>query len=107
MAGIDKAAFAVLKHYGEPFSSTAIKAELQSNESGHWGLRSLCCMLCPLLMASRCGGFSQVWLWKTFPHINPIRSDPAHELAREQRAHDRPKRATDTVDLNNQISHSR
>lgn len=86
----DKAAFAVLKHCSEPFSSTAIKAELQSNESRHWRPCSLCCVLCPLLMASRCGGISQVWLWKTFPHINPIRSDPAHELAREQRGHDRP-----------------
>ena len=77
----DKAALAVLKLCSEPFSSAAIKAELQSNESRRWGLSSLCCVLCPLLMASRCGGISQVWLWKTFPHINPIRSDPAHELA--------------------------
>lgn len=80
----DKAVLARLKCCSEPFSSAAIKAELQSNESRRWGLCSLCCVLCPLLMASRCGGISQVWLWKTFPHINPIRSDPAHELDSEQ-----------------------
>lgn len=62
----------------EALFSAAIKAELQSNESRRWGLSSLCCMLCPLLMASRCGPISQVWLWKTFPHINSIM---AHRLA--------------------------
>lgn len=54
---------------------TAIKAELQSNESRHrlgegsggQGFCSLCCVLCPLLMASRCGAISQVWLWKNIP----------------------------------------
>lgn len=85
---MDNAALAVGKGCSETFLlffflplSAAIKAELQSNESRRWGLSSLCCVLCPLLMASRCGGISQVWLWKTFPHINPIRSDPAHEPA--------------------------
>lgn len=86
------------------FFSAAIKVGLRSNESMGWGLSSLCCVLCPPLMGSRCGGISQVWLWKTFPHINPIRSDPEHELAGElvsRRACSRPpKLSTDSVDLN-------
>lgn len=106
MMEIDKAAFAALKRHTARISSAAIKAELQSNESRHWELCSFCCVLCPLLMASRCGGISQVWLWKTFPHINPIKSYPAHELAGEPACSRPPKRSTDAVDLNNQISHS-
>lgn len=81
-AEMGKAAFVVLQRAF--FSSAAIKVRLRSNESMGWGLSSLCCVLCPPLMGSRCGGISQVWLWKTFPHINPIRSDPEHELAGEQ-----------------------
>lgn len=72
---------AVLKHCSV-LSSSAIKAELQSNESRHWGLSSLCCVLCPLLMASRCGLFHKCGFRKTFPHINPIRWDPTHEQDR-------------------------
>lgn len=94
----DKAESTVLKHC-RAFSFTAIKVELQSNESRHWGLCSLCCVLCPLLMASRCGVFHKCGFRKTFPHINPIRWDPAHELATEQ---DRPNGPQ--AHLYNQIS---
>lgn len=78
----DKAESPALKHC-RAFSSIAIKVEPQFNESRHWGLCSLCCVLCPLLMASRCGLFHKCGFRKTFPHINPISSDPAHDLATE------------------------
>lgn len=67
---------------------------------GVGGLCSLCCVLCPLLMASRCGAISQVWLWKTFPRINPIRSEPCVRGAAWPPP---PERCADSVDSNNQI----
>lgn len=66
----DKASLAAPKHRGEPFSSAAIKAELQSNESRRWG--ALLSLLCVMSTANG----QQMWRYFTSVALENI---PAHK----------------------------